>query len=84
MTLTTDVFSGYMIWGFVHKVKRSAIPDILHDRLKVLEKQICFCDLADLAQWSLACSSDKLQICGTVPCILLGQNYSVRINPKED
>lgn len=38
----TDVFNGDMTLGFIHKAKLSGVPDILHDRLKVLEKQILF------------------------------------------
>lgn len=46
----TDVFNGNTILDFTHRVKLSGIPDLLPDRLKVLEEQIRFCDLADLAQ----------------------------------
>lgn len=47
---SADVFTGNVISDFTHKVKLSGIPDILHGRLKVLGKQIHFCDLADLAR----------------------------------
>lgn len=38
----TDVFDGKVISDFIHKVSVSASPDVLHDRLKALEKRLCF------------------------------------------
>lgn len=75
---STDVFAGNVISDFTHKVKLSGIPDILHDRLKVLGKQIHFCDLADLARSCLACSSDKCRFVALCPAFYLVKTVQLK------